>query len=284
MSRVLIESSYDHNHALDFRQAERENLIMNKLPTSLDIGSITSYLNYKDSRREVHSIEFVDDILSRDDAKLLIKYLNRLSVEEITLNISYHHYLEWKDTLNHIPNFILNVKLPTLDYVTYQTIYQDSKLTKDEFENGKLELLNTTIVVELTALSNDSLKDTLEELGRLNLNVRLVLPNYATHKDLQLNPILGDAEWFSSLLWNSLQEVTNTDNFVLQGVPPCVFRDTKYPKVNTLKVMNIDMSGIVFTPKGILDCDRYYTQYASITQCKDCDYRDFCMKQPINFE
>lgn len=285
MSKLYIDSSYNSQDTINFRSNEKVALSNKKLDTTLDISSISKYINYKVNTGKLDCVEFIDDILERKDARLLVRYLGRLSIDKVIIRTAYHRFVEWKDILAKYTNITVIVKLPTVVHETYSTLFQDCSLSKSEFENELKELRKRNVEVELTTLNSEDLKYTIGVLRECESNITIGLPNFFNNRDIQSNSILGDIEWYWNSLVKALIDISNKSSITITNVPVCIGSLTELDVcLNDIHINHCNLSGYVLSPKGLHKWTDYFTQYATTDKCSDCDYNLYCPKLPLNFK
>lgn len=277
MSPINIYTSIDNDTQMDFNRALKRKLDTNKVTTFLDLNSICKYLQFRLQLEGPEKVHFLDNIFKREDALLLLRYMDELHVPELEIDITLDTYGIWKDKIKYKNNMILNLKLVTVNYVTHREIYPDCEMTVEEFHKTLQQSrydARVTYDIPIITLSTAELNSTLNFIGNCNKTPIMRFPMCSTYQEYTLNSIFPTkGELIRAILDINSAEI---DGVIVENVPQCIFKDegSVTPKVHFI---NNRLAGKILSVKGVQTMT-----YASgreggkIPLCSECHYEQTC--------
>lgn len=270
MQNIRIHTSYENylDTSLDFNNALRRKLRVKKIPNSLDLGSIIKYINYASKQDKYTHIEFIDDILLRDDGKALIKHLGKLSNVLVTLNLTLDTYSMYNKLKTN--NMYCNLHLPTINLDTHKLIYKGSALVQQTFSNALNDAMSdNSVAVKLyiSTLNIEHIDEVITLCNRYGKDI-FVLPLTCTSlQEYALNnTVVPDID----MLVDTLSKINNvtTTRINCVNIPRCMAR--KCMSSNLTFVIE-EYSGLLFTPCELIKYSEDVSKrHSCIGKCIDC--------------
>ena len=285
LSQISISTTVNNDTVLDFNKALRRKLKINNRNTELDLNTICKYIQFKIRASQSSRVVFADDVLNRKDGEALMEYLNSTGLEEVVLNMTLGTYSAWRGKLKHNGRIQIRLELPTTDYEIYRTMYPNSKLTLQEFEDALSATLYDNRVIYYIPITTYNLPHLQEDLQNIFVSrkVPLVkLPQCNTYQEYALNSIYPT----KGQLIEAISEFRGLANeyIIVENLPKCLFEkvggapSNVYFRKTHEHQLSMGVTGVVNTYAELA------RGFETIEKCETCQNTKNCMGMPSQYK